>query len=362
MNSSHQIRNEFPENCVLYSFIGGKPDHLSDLSYAILVALIVIHTTTCPFTIVLNLLVIIAMKTKARLQKMSNMALACLALTDVMVGLVVQPLFIAQIWNIIQGETTASACSIQIALRFFLYFFCLSSIVHLFLITVDRYIAIMRPYTYIQTVTKARVLIATALAWTLTLIINTMLLIHVEMVRAIITAIGISLIAIVFFCNIIVYRAAHRQEKQIAAQQIDIATEENFLSHKRAFKLTLMIITLIVISYFPVIIFVRLKKPLKNVVSLGTLTSIFIVVGSLASFNSLVNPFIYCIRLRQFRVAFIELLIKKNHNEADEFESKILGTAVMNFESNLRGERREQKTNQANAIRDVEISLGGDRG
>ena len=104
MNSSHQIQNEFPANCVVYSFIGGKPDHLSDLSYAILAALIVIHTTTCPFTIVLNLLMMIAVKTKARTQSMSNMALACLALTDVMVGLVVQPLFIAQIWNIIQGK------------------------------------------------------------------------------------------------------------------------------------------------------------------------------------------------------------------------------------------------------------------
>ena len=320
MNSSHQIQNEFPGNCVLYSFIGGKPDHLSDLSYAVLVALIVIHTTTCPFTIVLNLLVMIAVKTKARLQSMSNMALACLALTDVMVGLVVQPLFIAQIWNIIQGETTASACSMQIASKLFNSLFCLSSIVHLSLISVDRYIAIMRPYIYIQTVTKRRVLIATALAWTLTLIINTaVLLIDVEMVRAIITAVVISLIAVVVFCNIIVYREAHRQEKQIAAQQVDMATKEKILSHKRAFKLTLMIITLTVISYFPGTIFVRFKEPLKNVVSLGTLTSIFMVVGSLAAFNSLVNPFIYCIRLRQFRVVFIELLIRKNHNEADEF-------------------------------------------
>ena len=85
MNSSHQIQNEFPGNCVVYIFIGGKPDHLSDLSYAILVALIVIHATTCPFTILLNLLVMIAVKTKARLQSISNMAQTCLALTDVMV-------------------------------------------------------------------------------------------------------------------------------------------------------------------------------------------------------------------------------------------------------------------------------------
>ena len=319
MKSSHQIQNEFPGNCVIYSFIGGKADHLSDLSYAILIALIIIHATTCPFTIVLNLLVMIAVKTKARLQSMSNMALACLALTDVMVGLVVQPLFIAQIWNIIQGETTASACSIQIASKLFNSLFGLSSIVHLSLISVDRYIAIMRPYIYIQTVTKRRVLIATALAWALTFIINSVLLIDVEIVRAIITAVVISLISVVVFCNITVYREAHRQEKQIAAQQVDTATKQNFLSHKRVFKLTLMIIMLTVISYFPGTIFVRFKKPLKNVVSLGTLTSIFMVVGSVAAFNSLVNPFIYCIRLRQFRVAFIELLIRKNHNDADEF-------------------------------------------
>ena len=319
MNSSHQIQNKFPGNCVIYSFIGGKPDHLSDLSYAILVALIVIHTTTCPFTIVLNLLMMIAVKTKARLQSMSNMALACLALTDVMVGLVVQPLFIAQIWNVIQGETSASACSIQIALRFFLYFFCLSSIVHLFLISVDRYIAIMRPYTYIQTITKARVLIATALAWVVTIIVHMALLIDEELVRYIKHAVIVSLITITVICNVIVYREVHRHEKQIAAQQVNVASRENFLSQRRAFKLTLMIIILIITSYFPLISFVELKEPLRNVVSVGTLTSIFMVVGSLATFNSLVNPFIYCIRLRQFRVAFIELLIKKNHNEADEF-------------------------------------------
>ena len=138
MNSSHQIQNEFPGNCVVYIFIGGKPHHLSDLSYVILFALIVIHATTCPFTVVLNLLVMIAVKTKVRLQSMSNMALACLAMTDVMVGLVVEPLFIAQIWNIIQGETTASACSIQIASKLSSFLFCLSSIVHLSLISVDH--------------------------------------------------------------------------------------------------------------------------------------------------------------------------------------------------------------------------------
>ena len=250
MNSSHQIQNEFPGNCVVYSFIGGKPHHLSDLSYVILFALIVIHATTCPFTVVLNLLVMIAVKTKARLQSMSNMVLACLALTDVMVGLVVQPLFIAHIWNIIQGETTASACSKQIALRFFFHFFCFSSIVHLFLITMDRYIAIMRPYVYIQTITKGRVLVATALSLALTIIVHVALLIDEEVGRYIKHAVIVSLITIIVICNVIVNPEVDRHEKEITAQQVGLARRENFLSQKRAFKLTLMIIILIITSYF----------------------------------------------------------------------------------------------------------------
>ena len=363
MNSSHQIQKDFPVHCVIYSFTGGKPDHLSDLPYAVLVVLIVIHATTCPFAIVLNLLVMIAVKTKARLQSMSNIALACLASTDVMVGLVVQPLLIAQMVNLIQGETTAGACSVQSATRFFITFFCFSSAVHLFLITVDRYIAILRPYIYIQTVTKARVLIATALAWTLTVIIHIVPFIDEELFRAIMSVVVVSLIAIIAVCNVIVYREVHRHEKQIAAQQVDVATRENFLSQRRAFNLTLTIIVLLVISFLPVIIFRRLKEPLKRILSLGTLSCIFMAVYSLAAFNSFVNPFIYCIRLRQFRVSFIELLMQKNHHEAEEFEGKIFGTnLVVSFESNRREEREEQHANQANVIREIETSLGGERG
>ncbi|CAH3167322.1 unnamed protein product [Porites evermanni] len=363
MNASHQIQNDFPVHCVIYSFIGGKPDHLSDLPYAVLVVLIVIHATTFPFAIVLNLLVMIAVKTKARLQSMSNIALACLASTDVMVGLVVQPLLIAQMVNLIQGETTAGACSVQSATRFFITFFCFSSAVHLFLITVDRYIAIMRPYIYIQTVTKTRVLIATALAWTLSVIVHIVSLIDEELFRTIISVVVVSLVAIIAVCNIIVYREVHRHEKQIAAQQVDVATRENFLSQKRAFKLTLTIIALLVISFLPVIMFRRLKEPLKRIVSFDTLSCIFMAVYSLPAFNSFVNPFIYCIRLRQFRVSFIELdyvfLVVLRHLKLPSYKPCL---QHVSFESNRRGKREQQHTNQANVIREVEKSLGGERG
>ena len=170
MNSSHnQPQNEFLWNCVADIALG-KPVDFSNLAHGILIALIVIHAVTCPMTILLNLLVMIAVKTKVRLQSMSNIALACLASTDLMVGLVGQPLLIAVTVNLL--KTTAEACSLQTAVKFFAHFFMFASFIHLFLITMDRCIAITRPYVYIEAVTKARVLIGTALAWTLTVIIH----------------------------------------------------------------------------------------------------------------------------------------------------------------------------------------------
>ena len=110
MSSSHnQPQNEFPWNCVADIALG-KPVDFSNLAHGILIAFIVIHAVTCPMTILLNLLVMIAVKTKVRLQSMSNIALACLASTDLMVGSVGQPLLIAVMVNLL--KTTAEACQI----------------------------------------------------------------------------------------------------------------------------------------------------------------------------------------------------------------------------------------------------------
>ncbi|KAL9960279.1 hypothetical protein ACROYT_G033718 [Oculina patagonica] len=56
---------------------------------------IIINSISCPFTILLNVLVIMAVKRRPRLQSNTNILLACLAATDVLTGRLVQPSFIA---------------------------------------------------------------------------------------------------------------------------------------------------------------------------------------------------------------------------------------------------------------------------
>lgn len=68
-------------------------------------------------------------------------------------------------------------------------------------------------------------------------------------------------------------------------------------------------------------------------------------------------------RLRQFRVAFIELLLKKNHSESEEFEKKMFGSlnAVANVVANQGGEREEQNVNQVNVNVNIKTVQGGER-
>ena len=81
--------------------------------HGFLKAAAVFNLVACPFTILLNALVIIAVKTKRRLQTHPDILLACLALTDLMVGLVVQPLHTTMI--LFQGKDAQAFCDIHFA-------------------------------------------------------------------------------------------------------------------------------------------------------------------------------------------------------------------------------------------------------
>ena len=64
---------------------------------------IIINSIACPFTVVLNVQVIMAVKTRPRLRTNSNILLTCLAVTDALTGLTVQPLFV---WGEFSGSLT----------------------------------------------------------------------------------------------------------------------------------------------------------------------------------------------------------------------------------------------------------------
>ena len=64
-------------------------DDTRNLEQEVSIITVIINSITCPLTVVINVLVILAVKRRRRLQSNTNILLACLAVTDAVTGLAV---------------------------------------------------------------------------------------------------------------------------------------------------------------------------------------------------------------------------------------------------------------------------------
>ena len=117
---------------------------------------IIMNSITCPFTVLLNVLVIMAVKRRPRLRTNSNILLACLALTDVLTGLIVQPLFILWKISLLLGLGNRHDDR-ELVFITTLYIVLHSSSLHLMLVTFDRLLAIKFTMRYLNVITEKNI-------------------------------------------------------------------------------------------------------------------------------------------------------------------------------------------------------------
>ena len=195
-----------PAGCDVYAVFGGRLDQPSQPALAALIFIIIIHFLTFPFTAVLNALVMLAVKIKPRLRAhKSNILLALLASTDFLVGVAIQPVFIALITTDLLDETSSWACSLQVFTRAAMSCLCDASLIHVALISGERYLAMKHSFAYATLVTEARLLFASAMGWLLSVTLHIPLAVDKTVFFPINnTFIGIS-IALAVFCHVTVY-------------------------------------------------------------------------------------------------------------------------------------------------------------
>ena len=263
----------------------------------------------------------VAVKTKRRLQTNLNILLACLALTDLMFGLVSQPIDITEIIFLLQGKDFNEFCDIDSAFSVSFIIFLLATIFHLVLINVERYIAIKHTFTHAAVITKARLLVGSALAWIAAALLHFITIWYLEVLLFVFQAILLSSIVLL---QILVYKEARRHEKQILSHQVSVEAREKFKQEKKALKLTtIILLTIFLLIAFPAISFYITFRLFREKISLNVQISFRQLIRLNVMLNSLLNPIIYSIRKREFRVAFIELLLGKSFQEADEFERRL---------------------------------------
>ena len=327
MNSTYSTPAGCKAHPVTDLFLAKNLRQISPSGQAFLIFLIVVNILTFPLTAVLNALVMISVKMKSRLRDhKSNVLLALLALNDFSVGILAQPSF--TIVLIIFYLNPPSAYCAWRFLRPVMIFLVCASLLHMVLLSGERYLAMKHPFAYITLVTEGRLLIASALIWLFSVFQGGLSVLYIILISRTNLIFIISSIGLIVYCHVTVYRETRRHEIQLASQQVTQEARQQFERDRKAFKLTSIILAVLLLCFLPGFIIISAL----GLTSLGTeataearyLLHSFSV--SIVFMNSLLNSIIYSVRIRQFRVAFIELLFRTvNIAQAEQIEMRFFG-------------------------------------
>lgn len=267
---------------------------------------LIVNIIACPSTVLLNLLVIAAVKRRPRLQNNANILLACMAGVDALTGLVVQPLLIAEAAvNLRETEDQTRCLLLSLAVGA-LHVLCFSSIFHLALVTFERFIAIKYTLHYVCIVTVEKIRVAVVSIWVLTVLLEllrfgvTWNLKEATIYFSVMTVLVMA--GLVFFivsCHIWLFRETSRQRKKIKAEQIPQEEKRKFSTENKALKTTACVVVAVLLCYLPLMLFMFIIIQFRVLLNLIPILRPW--VPTLTALNSLLNPFIYCWRQKEVR-------------------------------------------------------------
>ena len=266
---------------------------------------IIINGITCPLTVLLNVLVIMAVKRRPRLQTNTNISLACLAATDIFTGLTAQPSYILYQTLELLGESTKS---IAVYLHnFFLRFLGVCSLLHLALVTGERLVAIKFTMRYPYLVTKRNMKLAVFTLWVflpsceafVRLISDEAELVKLGL-RFLIAFVMFSCVLFISSAYAILYRETLRHRKMIKAEQLPQGEVERFLKESKALKTTVFVVGAVVLCFVPAIFYLLLEASVQIFHS-SEHFNFLQWVRTFVMLNSFLNPLIYCWRLKEMR-------------------------------------------------------------
>ena len=303
--------------CPMSEMVWKQEYQMEKIAFAI--TAIILNILSLPVTILMNVLVIMAVKTRPRLQSKYNILLACLAGTDLLAAMASQPSFIMAQINVTKGLSVIEYCRYLKETHLIFWIPVRASLFHLTLISFERFVALKYTFRYVTIVTSFRLKMSVVSSWFIAscpAILQSLF----EEFASIISVTGFifgcfNILLIVYF-HLSVYFVTRRHEKQIKSEQVSPQAAADFAKEKKALKTTRIIIMALLVCLFPLIVYNLILRVFFG--SSSYIVNVIVlsqpVVVSVISLNSLCNPIIYCYRNKSFRKTCKELLQMKCKN------------------------------------------------
>lgn len=295
----------------------------------------VLSIVTAPIIVLGNLLVLLAVW-KDPLKKLrsspSNFILVSMALADLSVGLVVCPITAYWGWVIFEKGTSPFDLSVIFAIN---VFSVNVSFGHMFLLTVDRLFAVVKPLQYRVIITNKRAVIGSCVCWIYFLAFGCSFLMLRDYFAIMGAVYNVQLLSILV-SMLIMYTVITIRLRRYSKTRMNkpIHSPNSLLvilqREKRLFKAITIVICAFLICYMPwfiVQLLIYLCKPCHP--HLALLMIFFGFSGSLTYANSGLNPILYSWRLPRYRETFkyfwkkraLKIKAQTNKNSSEEVKN-----------------------------------------
>ena len=247
-----------------------------------------------------NFLVLGAIWSTPTLHKPTNIILLGLSLSDLAVGLIVQPLFVViLIYEVQQGKYPV----LRQVFRSIQAFFISATILTLTSVGVDRCLALILHLRYVAVVTVKKTLLVLCLIWLGSVVYAVTLLIDNELHRSV----SFFVIALCILVNTLacwtIYRICRRHRNQIQNQQLPNQPEAFDMTRYRKSLITMIVLLILLFVCYTPYICMRAVANFSDFPFSPSIKFMLRLSSSLVYLNSSINPLVYCWRIPEMRVA-----------------------------------------------------------
>ena len=248
-----------------------------------------------------NVLIIIALQKVSSLHRSSKILFSCLASTDLCVGIILQPVYIA----FIMSPDNSIPCYYIADLSYVLTIaFCGVSMLTSTTISVDRLLALLLGLRYRHVVTLKRVWAFVIIFWLGGIVIG-LLYIYDDFISTYLACVvSLSCLTTSTFCYVKIYRTLRHHQSQVQEYFQGISNGRgiplNVARYRKTVSSALWVQITLVICYLPFLIVTAVYYVVH--VDYSPIIAFFSELTlSLVQLNSSLNPILYCWKIREVR-------------------------------------------------------------
>ena len=250
-----------------------------------------------------NVLIIVALQKVSLVHPPSKLLLACLASTDLCVGLITQPLYAAMKMS---PENSKHCHYLRILFETIGSMFCAVSLLTLTAISVDRLLALLLGLRYRQLVTLRTVQLVVVAFWLFSAAVSIIVFFNYLIAISIACIVVLLCIVISTFCYMKIYLTLRHHRTQVQdhvhqGQPNGGGIVLNIARYRKTVTSALWIQMTLLACYLPYGIFVGIFAVTGS--SKSSLDIVWAITVSLLLLNSSLNPFLYCWKMREVRQA-----------------------------------------------------------